>query len=152
ELGAGSRFAFALEFPLASEQAAAAASSLAAADDTVSRLRARGTHVLVAEDTAVNRVLVHKMLELLGCRVTAVVKAQDGGELLGHEDVCALSLMDVHMPVLTGLEAPERVRVGEATHAGARRTPTVASTASAFAEEAPRCKQAGMDGILNKPM
>ena len=62
-----------------------------------------------------------------------------------------LVLMDVHMPGIDGLEAARRIRAAEAGMAE-RRTPIVALTANAFAEDRDACLAAGMDGFLVKPL
>ena len=62
-----------------------------------------------------------------------------------------LVLMDMHMPGIDGLEAARRIRAAEAER-GARRTPIIALTANAFAEDREACLAAGMDGFLVKPL
>jgi CheY-like chemotaxis protein len=62
-----------------------------------------------------------------------------------------LILMDMHMPGVDGLEAARRIRAAEA-ELDARRTPIVALTANAFAEDRDACLAAGMDGFLVKPL
>ena len=55
------------------------------------------------------------------------------------------------MPGLDGLEAARRIRAAEAERSE-RRTPIIALTANAFAEERDACLAAGMDGFLVKPL
>jgi CheY-like chemotaxis protein len=55
------------------------------------------------------------------------------------------------MPVMDGLEATARIRAWEATQ-GASRLPIVALSAGAFAEDGERCRAAGMDAFLIKPV
>jgi CheY-like chemotaxis protein/HPt (histidine-containing phosphotransfer) domain-containing protein len=150
EVGKGSSFYFSLAFPLAPPQTA----STVTTSDTngANQIRALAPRVLVAEDTAVNRILVQKMLELLGCRVASVENGKEAVALLCAAHDFAIVLMDWHMPVLDGLEATRQVRAWEQSHAAERHTPIIAFTASAFSEEAARCTDAGMDGVLNKPL
>ncbi len=102
--------------------------------------------VLVAEDNEINRKVAAGLLGRLG--ITPDV-AEDGGSAL---DAAArtdydLVLMDLQMPVLDGLEATRRIRA----RAG-RQPRIVALTANASAEDAGRCRAAGMDGFLSKPV
>ncbi len=60
-----------------------------------------------------------------------------------------LILMDVQMPVMTGLQATMQIRREEATGA---HVPIVAMTASAMSEERDRCLAAGMDDFISKPV
>ena len=62
-----------------------------------------------------------------------------------------LVLMDMHMPGLDGIEAARRIRALEAEQ-NESRTPIVALTANAFAEDRDACLAAGMDGFLVKPL
>src|SRR6185312_11082739 len=62
-----------------------------------------------------------------------------------------LVLMDVHMPNVDGLEAAQQIRTIESER-GSPRTPIVALTANAFAEDREACLAAGMDGFLVKPL
>ena len=60
-------------------------------------------------------------------------------------------LMDLHMPGMDGLDATRRIRQIEA-EAGAARTPILALTANASADDRQACLEAGMDGFLVKPL
>ncbi len=55
------------------------------------------------------------------------------------------------MPGMDGLEAARRIRPAEAER-GAGRTPIIALTANAFAEDREPCLAAGMDSFLVKPL
>ncbi len=63
-----------------------------------------------------------------------------------------LILMDVKMPRVDGLEATRRIRALEAERGTGAPTPIVALTAAAFAEDERRCRDAGMDAYLSKPI
>jgi PAS domain S-box-containing protein len=108
-----------------------------------------GLRVLVAEDNAVNRMLVVRLLERLGCRAEAV---RTGKALLeswregGHD----LIFMDLEMPEIGGLEATRTIRREE--RRSGEHIPIIALTAHAFSEDRQRCLQAGMDGFVAKPI
>jgi signal transduction histidine kinase len=105
--------------------------------------------VLLAEDNLVSRRLVEK---LLGKKGWNVISAADGLEVLRHceEADFNLILMDVQMPNMDGLQATMAIRKKEKP--AGRRTPIIALTAHAMAEDRERCLLAGMDDYLVKPL
>ena len=105
-------------------------------------------HVLLVEDNEVNQQVGRRFLERLGCEVTVVSDGRAAVDTWLH-GVFDLVLMDVQMPILDGLAATREIR--ERT-SGRTRTPIVALTASAMTGEVERCLQAGMDGLLTKPL
>jgi PAS domain S-box-containing protein len=131
---------------IAAEPDVAPARADAAAD-------ARKLNVLVAEDNEINALLTRSLLNRLGHWPTM---AESGTVALERwhaaRDAGApydLVLMDMHMPGMDGLEAARRIRAAEGD---ARRTPIIALTANAFAEDRDACLAAGMDGFLVKPL
>jgi signal transduction histidine kinase/CheY-like chemotaxis protein len=110
---------------------------------------ASGPRVLLAEDHPVNQKVAIEILRRRGCRIQV---AEDGAEavrlwLQGDFD---LVLMDMHMPLMSGLDAAREIRRREP--AGGRRTPIVALTASALPADRERCLAAGMDHFIAKPI
>ena len=104
--------------------------------------------VLVAEDNAVNRMLLTKMLERQGHRV---VTCGNGSEAVAtwEERRPDLILMDVQMPLMDGLEATAWIRAREG---GRDRIPIIALTANALKGDRERCLEAGMDDYVTKPI
>ena len=149
ELGKGSRFGVTLTLPLGDSSALRLSLSTSRRGRT--SLIDLGLKVLVAEDTEINRELVKRMLEALACQVITVSDGQQAVELLGNAHDFAIALVDWHMPVLDGLEAVGRIRAAERSQ-GRSATPILAFTANAFADEAERCLQAGMTGVVHKPL
>jgi signal transduction histidine kinase/CheY-like chemotaxis protein len=125
-------------------------------EETSSVVRAGdGLSILVAEDNEINALLARALLVKLGHRPTMVESGTAAIETwlaaratdMPYDRV----LMDLHMPDMDGLEATRRIRTIEA-ETGAPRTPVLALTANAFAEDRDACLEAGMDGFLVKPL
>jgi two-component system, sensor histidine kinase and response regulator len=105
--------------------------------------------ILVADDNAVNRTVVQRLLEKQGMEVLTAANGLEAAETYAKESI-DLVLLDVQMPVMDGLAAARRIRSLEAD--GSRRTPILALTAHAMKEDRQRCLLAGMDGYLAKPV
>jgi CheY-like chemotaxis protein len=105
--------------------------------------------VLVAEDNLVNQEVILEYLSSLGCTVTM---ADNGKIAVDHFKAAQFDLvvMDCQMPEMDGLTATRQIRAFEATRPDAR-TPIIAVTANAFAEDRAACLQAGMDDYMSKP-
>ncbi|MES3030417.1 MAG: PAS domain S-box protein [Pseudomonadota bacterium] len=107
-----------------------------------------GLKVLVVEDNATNRMIASKLLQNLG----AVVETAPDG-LLGVETAARggfdLILMDVQMPGIDGLEAARRIR---ALGGSVAATPIVALTANVLSHQRQSYLEAGMDGVVGKPI
>jgi PAS domain S-box-containing protein len=138
--GEGSTFWF--EVPLTAAEAADSATGSSEGPSP------QGLRILVADDAAANRELVTAILSGMGVAVEAVtdgaqaVEAAAGG---GFD----LILMDVHMPVLDGLDATRAIR----SFAGAAgQIPIIALTANVQPDQVERCRQAGMDDHVGKPI
>lgn len=107
-----------------------------------------GPRVLVVDDNPVNQLVASHQLAELGCRPVA---AGGGEEALAAiaEGGLDLVLMDCRMPGLDGFDTTRRLRDAEQP---GQRLPVVAMTAATGDEEWPRCRAAGMDAILPKPV
>jgi PAS domain S-box-containing protein len=111
-----------------------------------------GLRALVAEDHYINQRLVEKILGNLGCASTLVDHGRAALEELARAPgAYDLVLMDLHMPVMDGLTAIERIRAGEAGEA-ARKLWIAAVTADAQAEQRERVMAAGADDYIVKPI
>jgi PAS domain S-box-containing protein len=114
-----------------------------------------GLSILVAEDNDINALLTRALLIKLGHHPTVAANGAAAVDCwvaarAGHAPFDRI-LMDLHMPGMDGLEAARRIRANEA-EIGAPRTPILALTANASAEDREACLAAGMDGFLVKPL
>jgi len=108
----------------------------------------RPLSLLVAEDNLVNRTLLERMMVKAGHQVKAVEDGSEAVAAMAEQEFDAV-LMDVHMPVMDGLEATHRIRERERKTGG--HVPIIALTALAIRGDAERCIEAGMDAYLAKP-
>ncbi len=109
----------------------------------------RPLRVLLAEDNLVNRVIAVRLLEKRGHRVAV---AANGREALDatEQAIFDVVLMDLEMPVMSGLEATLAIRSRE--QRTGRHLPIIAMTAHAMIGDRERCLAAGMDGYVSKPV
>ncbi|MES2786100.1 MAG: PAS domain-containing protein [Pseudomonadota bacterium] len=112
------------------------------------RARAGGPLILVAEDNQTNRLVILKQLALLGFSAHV---ATDGVEALEHWRTGAYSMVltDLHMPKMDGYGLAQAIRAEEVPGS---HVPIIAVTANALRDEEIRCRAAGMDGYLSKPV
>jgi PAS domain S-box-containing protein len=111
--------------------------------------------ILVAEDNDINALLARALLAKLGHRPSIATTGTDAVDSWIAARAAGtpydLVLMDVQMPDVDGIEATRRIRAAESQEA-TRRTPIIALTANAFAEDREACLAAGMDAFLTKPL
>jgi len=146
-VGRGSTFSFKTRFDhqsTSSKNRARAPMAPRAAGQIDRRLR-----VLLAEDNLVNRVVAVRLLEKRGHSVEV---AGNGREALDatEQRIFDVVLMDLEMPVMSGLEATTAIRSRE--QRTGRHLPIIAMTAHAMIGDRERCLAAGMDGYVSKPV
>ena len=111
-----------------------------------------GLHILVAEDNDINREIAVELLHSAGIEVDSVENGLQAVRKMeqSEEGYYDMILMDIHMPVMDGFEATKNIR-GLSNRKKAA-IPIIAMTADAFEEDILKCKNAGMDGHISKPV
>ncbi|MGF1483999.1 MAG: response regulator [Opitutales bacterium] len=104
---------------------------------------------LVVEDQPFNQAIVRGLLKQLGYTVTVV---ETGGEALEQllQGNFALALIDCQLPDFDGYELVQRYRAQ--LDANASHTRLIALSAQEGSDFAERCRQAGMDACISKPV
>jgi PAS domain S-box-containing protein len=111
--------------------------------------RPASLRILLVEDNLINQRLASRLLEKMGHTVAIVENGQEALRLLAGSEF-DLVAMDMQMPIMDGLEATELIRAGEKQ--SGKHLAIVAMTANAFDEDRERCRKAGMDGYVSKPI
>ena len=149
--GAGSHFFFSIPLPVADVTAESLETGTAVhpgerRDPGKETFRAR---VLVAEDNAVNVLVLRTILEKAGAEVTCVSNGRDALDAL-RADSYDLVLMDISMPGMDGIEATKKIRGGTVGGVDAS-VPVVAITAHAMKGDREAFLAAGMNDYIGKP-
>jgi PAS domain S-box-containing protein len=148
-LGEGSTFT--VRLPLSAEQRPAAKTAVEAS--TPGRADAQpgaSRRVLLAEDNAVNRLVIDSILS--NTNIDCVMTENGADALAAWEDgAFDVILLDISMPVMDGLEAAQAIRARERA-TGRPRTPIVAVTANVMPDQVAAYREAGMDGTIAKPI
>ena len=106
----------------------------------------QGLRVLLAEDNLLNQQVA---LELLNGEGVVVDVAENGEQACNHAEATHYDviLMDMHMPVMDGLEATAKIRANPLYEG----TPVIAMTANSLQSDRDRCAAVGMVDFISKP-
>jgi signal transduction histidine kinase/CheY-like chemotaxis protein/HPt (histidine-containing phosphotransfer) domain-containing protein len=144
-LGFGTRFNFTLAFDLAGEHTAVhKAVPLGLEKPSFSG------EILICEDNSLNRQVICDHLERVGLKTVVAANGEDGVALVSERRKKGarpfdLILMDIHMPVMDGLEAASKITSMRI------KTPVVAMTANIMSNDVERYKNSGMYDHIGKP-
>ncbi|MFD1888080.1 ATP-binding protein [Paenibacillus wenxiniae] len=106
--------------------------------------------VLLADDDRISRLITSRMLNKLGYYVDTVDNGLEAIRLLEQDDSYDLILMDIHMPVMDGLESTYAIRHSKTIQN--KDIPIIAITANVFKDNHDHIVEAGMNGVLSKPV
>lgn len=107
----------------------------------------RGAHVLIADDNKVNRLLLARMIELLGHRATLAENGRLALETLRREPVDLL-LLDIEMPEADGFQVLEEIKADSRL----RDIPVIVTSAREGIDNVVRCISLGAEDYLSKPV
>ncbi|MDD3482550.1 response regulator [Azovibrio restrictus] len=107
----------------------------------------RGAHVLLVEDNELNQQVAREFLTKGGLTVSVAQNGQEAVDQVRRQHFDAV-LMDMHMPVIDGLEATRQIR---ALPDGGS-IPIIAMTAAAMEMDKVSCAAAGMNAHIAKPI
>ncbi len=148
EPGKGSTFWFSL--PLRIPEKLFGNSSMVAVDEDcfLSHTPLAGMRILVADDNPINLELTRTILQRHEAAVSTATTGREALQL-AEKQFFDLILMDIHMPVMSGLEATKAIRNGSGPNTA---TPIVAITADITASNQKRIFAVGMNEIIIKPL
>ena len=118
---------------------------------TKSNKKLNGLKVLVAEDNKMNQFYIKQLLKKLDVAVDIAANGQEAIEIFENSDYYYdLVLMDMHMPIMNGIEAISGIR--KSYKYSMKKTPIVACSADVFPEARKNAIKAGIDFYLTKPL
>lgn len=141
--GEGSTFSFRLPFEAVEESGDAAEGDAPSLGGPSGRLK-----ILVAEDVEINRVIVEAMLAKSGHSAVLATNGAEAVQAVEAEDFDVI-LMDLRMPVMSGIDATRRIREMPGRKA---QIPVIALTADVVEETREACRAAGINGFVPKPI
>lgn len=107
-----------------------------------------GSKLLLAEDNKTNQMVMTRTLEALGVDLTIVENGKEAVDILTEKSF-DLALMDISMPIMGGLQATKLIR---RLQQDSRNIPILALTAMASSDDVEAFLDAGMNGVLIKPV
>ncbi len=145
EEGSGSTFAAEICLPEAKLPEQSASLSETSLQKDFSKYR-----VLLAEDNHTNQLVARKMLQRLGVTPSVVSNGREACALFSEQSFDVV-IMDISMPVMSGLDAARKMRALEQSD-GRAPCAIIALTGNAFDTDRQNTKDAGMTGFLTKPL
>lgn len=111
-----------------------------------------GMNFLVVDDSDINAGVLCELLKQRGAYASMALDGRSAVETFKNSDISFFDavLMDVTMPVMDGLEATKQIRSLKRPDAAV--VPVIAMTGNVFKDDIGRCRKAGMDGHLVKPV
>ena len=149
KLGEGSTFI--VDLPLAPASAEEREAVLHPPVEELDEAKYSGKKVLLVEDNVLNAEIATELLQTIGLAVDWAENGKLGVEKFeaSKPNEYFAVFMDMQMPVMDGIEATKQIRSSSRAD---RNVPIFAMTANTFSGDRDRCKEAGMDGYIAKPV
>jgi PAS domain S-box-containing protein len=106
-------------------------------------------HALVVDDNQINRLLINKVLKKWGGTADFAENGQQAVDMITANHNYDVVLMDIHMPIMGGLEAAQTVRAIPGSYY--QQLPIIALTASMLNNQMNQISEAGMNDYVLKP-
>lgn len=107
--------------------------------------------VLLVEDDAFTRFMMREIIDTLGIDVEIAADGDEGCRTLSDRPgEFGLVLMDLHMPVMSGIDAARQIRSGAQNPP--RDLPIIAVTADVSYHDHDMLSEMGMNGYVSKPV
>ena len=108
--------------------------------------------LLIAEDNDLNYEILEEQLEMYGIHCVRAVNGKECVQLfeIDPSGTYDAILMDMQMPVMNGLDATRAIR--RLPSPESKQIPIIALTANAYLEDVQKCKEAGMNDHMSKPV
>ena len=110
-----------------------------------------GKRILIVEDVDINREIIIALLDDTHIEIDCAENGQVGLDMFAAAQAdYDLIFMDIHMPVMDGYTATQKIRAIDSPYA--KEVAIVAMTANAFKEDIEKCKEVGMNDHIAKPV
>lgn len=106
--------------------------------------------ILLAEDNKINQKIASLTFNMMGVSIDIASNGQEALEMY-RQNKYDLIIMDLHMPVMDGLEASRQIRSYEKEINSGKRVYMIALSATSVSEIKEKCLQSGMDDFMEKP-
>lgn len=146
-VGKGSTFSFTLPFRIDGELLRHPVSKNPSC--SVDSVSMAGKQILVVEDNPMNQKLFLTVLKKRGLVCTLAENGKRAVEIAAGRKFDII-LMDIQMPEMSGLEATVAIR--KSKEGPNSSVPIIAITANVFKEDQDRCRTAGMNDLVSKPI
>jgi len=143
EPGKGSTFRFNLPFQVSERK-----EKVQTGEGSESYTGLEGKRILIAEDNKINFFVANKFLVGWGVNVTHAENGKIALEIL-EKDEFDLVIMDLHMPVMDGIEATRRIRNSD--NPKIKSIPVVALTAAIMSENHDKIENLSINDYVLKP-